>query len=182
MDIQVCFVNSGPSWTHNLSAVSFGIQMDSDVFFYPEIKESDPQSPKLAKKQNMLGKTCIFSICMTHTYAIYIYIYRCNNIRYIHIHIYYIYYYLYIYIYIHMHVYIYIYTYTCMYISFPLISPEFSRGSSSSQELPSYARPRFLRFLSDMDVTGTFKHQKADGGGIGGSAEGATSGRRPIYI
>ena len=29
------------------------------------------------------------------------------------------------------------------------------------QELPSYARPRFLRFLSDMDITGTFKHQKA---------------------
>eukprot|EP00435_Cladocopium_sp_Y103_P018520 s2131_g4.t1 len=32
--------------------------------------------------------------------------------------------------------------------------------SLCEKELPSYARPRFLRFLSDMDVTGTFKHQK----------------------
>lgn len=87
---------------------------------------------------------------MTHTYAIYniyIYIYnicRCNNIR--------------IYIYFFK---IYKYIHTCIYHS--SISPEFSQGSSLSQELPSYARPRFLRFLSDMDVTGTFKHQKADG-------------------
>ncbi|CAJ1432144.1 unnamed protein product, partial [Effrenium voratum] len=28
------------------------------------------------------------------------------------------------------------------------------------QELPSYARPKFLRFLSEMETTGTFKHQK----------------------
>ena len=34
------------------------------------------------------------------------------------------------------------------------------------QELPSYARPRFLRFLSDMDITGTFKHQKGTGTGV----------------
>lgn len=32
--------------------------------------------------------------------------------------------------------------------------------SLCEKELPSYARPRFLRFLSDMDITGTFKHQK----------------------
>ena len=29
------------------------------------------------------------------------------------------------------------------------------------KELPSYARPKFLRILSDMEITGTFKHQKA---------------------
>ena len=80
-------------------------------------------------------------------YTIYIYnICRCNNIR--------------IYIYV-FKIYKYIYIHTCIYHS--SISPEFSQGSSLSQELPSYARPRFLRFLSDMDVTGTFKHQKADG-------------------
>jgi len=28
------------------------------------------------------------------------------------------------------------------------------------KELPKYAQPLFLRFLPDMDITGTFKHQK----------------------
>ena len=30
-----------------------------------------------------------------------------------------------------------------------------------SEELPNYARPLFLRILSNMELTGTFKHQKA---------------------
>ncbi|CAK9044387.1 unnamed protein product [Durusdinium trenchii] len=32
--------------------------------------------------------------------------------------------------------------------------------SLCEKELPSYARPKFLRILSDMEITGTFKHQK----------------------
>ena len=45
MDIQVCFVNSGPMWTHNLSAVSFGIWMDSDIFLPRNrgIRSAEPQ-------------------------------------------------------------------------------------------------------------------------------------------
>ena len=55
------------------------------------------------------------------------------------------------------------YIYIHMYISFDYISTMFTSLGRffCRQELPSYARPRFLRFLSDMDVTGTFKHQKA---------------------
>ena len=34
-------------------------------------------------------------------------------------------------------------------------------NSKGFQELPAYARPKFLRILSEMDLTGTFKHQKA---------------------
>jgi len=30
------------------------------------------------------------------------------------------------------------------------------------KELPAYAQPLFLRFLPDMDITGTFKHQKVE--------------------
>ena len=35
-------------------------------------------------------------------------------------------------------------------------------GCIRMQELPGYARPLFLRFLPSMEITGTFKHQKAE--------------------
>ena len=98
----------------------------------------------------MLQK-CIFSVCMT-------YIYICN----IYICVIYI---IYVYVLI-TYIYLYLYTYTCIYHStishyISTIFTSLGRFFFCRQELPSYARPRFLRFLSDMDVTGTFKHQKA---------------------
>jgi fatty-acyl-CoA synthase len=46
-----------------------------------------------------------------------------------------------------------------------VVAPEFDFADCYKyvkQNLPSYARPIFLRLTSAMDITGTFKHQKVE--------------------